>query len=47
MQAVKEVINDLKSQPPGNQNFENTIGKLMNLVQGGGTINIYGGQTIN
>ena len=47
MQAVKEVIDDLKSQPPGNQNFENTIGKLMNLVQGGGTINIHGGQTIN
>ncbi len=47
MQAVKEVIDDLKSQPPGNQNFTNTIGKLMNLVQGGGTINIDGGQTIN
>ena len=47
MQVVKEVIDDLKSQPPGNQNFTNIADKIVNLAQGtGATIKIEN-QTFN
>lgn len=41
MQAVKEVIDDLKSQPSSTESYNNTIEKVVNLVQGtGASINI-------
>jgi hypothetical protein len=41
MQIVKETIDDLKTQPPGNQSFTNIIDKVVNFAQGtGATIRI-------
>ncbi len=46
MQVVKQVIDDLKSQPSGKHSYTNIAEKIVNLAQGNGIIHI-DNQTIN